>query len=218
MNGMRLALTGDFASAIEAFQRSRLSNGDAIEPALNLFQAYLDTERMNDAEVLASELARRWPDHEAVFVALAKWREKQGRPAEALQLIRDPRVNLAAESHAYPVYLRLLLANSRFEEAIIEAERGLSAPLWKSQALLTKGAALLSFSDVEGAIRSFEQLDSEGFGEGEPLRSGLLPLWTRALARAGDIGRAKALIDDALSRYPDHEGLTALRSELGSSE
>jgi tetratricopeptide (TPR) repeat protein len=214
MHGVQLALAGRFVEAIEAFERSLHLEPDALNPALNLLEAYQDAERWKDADELATRLLEQHPEQEAVLLALARLCERQGQVVEALAYISNPNVSRDRDSFAFPVYLRLLLANSQFQAALLEAERGLGSSLWRAQALLTRATAVSHLGEHKEALRLFEQLGSEGFGMGDPLRSGLTVSWAQALRRAGETEQAKRMLQENLAQNPQSEVLKELLSDI----
>jgi tetratricopeptide (TPR) repeat protein len=203
MRGVKLALRGDLDGAISSFETCLRLDPDALDPALNLLEAYQDAGRWADAESLADQLIRRWSDREPALVAVARLRQRQGRPEEGLALLRHPKVRITTESFAYPVYLRLLLGAGRFDEALREAERGLSSTVFSAHARLARGEALSHIGRHEEALRMLQELDAQEFGLGDPLRSGLLPIRAAAMVRAGESESARQLLLQALERTHD---------------
>lgn len=171
-----MALRGEFEGAAAAFERSRDLDPDAVEPALNLFEAYQSLNRSEEAEALAAELLRRWPTDQSARVAVARFNEWRGACAEALALLRSPGIDVGANSPAYPDYLRLLLADGRFEEAVLEARRGRDS-LYRPDALLTMAIGQLKLGEADLASKTLALLDLDEYAE-------LLKEWGERLSRS----------------------------------
>lgn len=205
-----LAMRGDVPSAIEKYQRCRHEWPDRFEPALQLLDLFTSEQRFDEADVVASEIVRRWPRDPDAAHALSRLRELQGRPVEALALLRGSGARLFPDSNAYPDYLRLLLANSRYDEAVIEADLGLERPvLWRPMALLAKIIALVQQGRGGETLPLFEELDVDDFAD-------LVDDWAAHLKRAGVLGRIQENLERTAAAAPAHARLASLRRRFSS--
>ncbi len=198
-------MAGDGAAAIEHFERSFARKSDGATGA-NLLQCYIDAKRFKEANALSAKLLTDWPDNPAVLGSVAHLAEQQGQPAVALSLLRDESIDLDAASAVYPFYLRLLVENGRFEEALQEADRGFNS-LWRIEASISRGLSLLHFGDDRQAIACLRQIDFEEFRE-------LLGEWAQALHNTGIAQTVAALLDGAIARNPDEDLLRRVRESL----
>ncbi len=193
--GILLALRGELDAAAEALELSRRLDPDAVDPVLNLFETYQKLGRASEAAALEEELLRRWGEDQAVLVAAAQYREEQGRSADALDLVRSRFVDPSETSLAYPHYLRLLLANGRFEEAFLEARRGFNS-LYRPDALLATALGRLHFGEMAQANETLASFDPNEFAD-------LLRAWGRRLQRSNVADRLRALVHQNLQQFPD---------------
>lgn len=208
LKGLELAMRGKRAQAIEAFERSHRLNPYALDPALNLLESYQEEGRMAEADALAGELLRRWPNEQAALVSVAKLREAQGRLDEALKLIRDRHVDTTINSLAYPAYLRILLENQHYDEALIEAQAALqSLTLWTPYAMLTRIIALLHFKEYEMLRRQLAEFDVDEFAD-------LIDDHAARMKQAGALEQVRRLFANARAQLPDEEKLKKLSARF----
>lgn len=204
--GVELAMRGQLADAAEALQRSRQLNVDALDPALNLFEVHQKLGHDSEARALEAELIRRWPNDQLALVAIARFREWNGQAAEALALLRGGQVDLREASLAYPDYLRLLIANGAFEEALLEGRRGLNS-LFRPDALLAMLLGQLHFGEGGLAQETLDLLDPREY-------SGLLQEWGERLRRSGGAERVKPLLARTSGQLGDDSKWKALGRAL----
>ncbi|HYJ88263.1 MAG TPA: tetratricopeptide repeat protein [Pyrinomonadaceae bacterium] len=208
LKGLELAMRGKHVEAIEAFERSSRLNRYALDPALNLLESYMKVERTAEADALADELLKLWPNEQAALVSVAELREAQGRPDEALKLILDRHVDSTINSLAYPAYLRLLLENEQYDEAMSEAEAALQSPtLWTPYAMLARIIALLHFKEYEMLQRRLAEFDVEEFAD-------LVDDTAARMKQAGALDQAKRLFADARRHLPHDETLKKLSARF----
>ena len=163
---------------------------------------------MAEADALASHLLKLWPHEQAALVSVAKLREAQGRLDESLKLIRDRHVDITVNSLAYPVYLRILLENQRYDEAVIEAQAALQSPtLWTPYAMLTRIIALLHFKEYEMLRRQLAEFDVDEFAD-------LIDDCAARMKQAGALEQVKRLLADARAELPDEEKLKKLSAHF----
>lgn len=184
---------------------------DAAQPddpdvATRLIDAYGDAGRHAQADALVARALERWPAHPGIRLAAARHREETGHPAEALALLRE-HVDLDASAPAYPVYLRVLLGAERYEEALLEANRGMSS-LWEPHAVLTRAVALAHFGDPRQAAELLARLDPVRYAR-------LIRTWARALRSSGALSRVLALLDEVRATQPDLPVLSTILSAAG---
>jgi hypothetical protein len=104
-------------------------------------------------------------------------------------------VDLSETSLAYSHYLRLLLANGRFEEAFLEARRGFDS-LYRPDALLATALGRLHLGEMAQANETLASLDPNEFAD-------LLRTWGRRLQRSNVADRLRALVRQNPQQSPD---------------
>lgn len=197
LRGLQLALRGEHAKAIEAFERSRRLNPDALDPALNLMESYQEEGLLAEADVVAGELLELWPNEHAALFSVAKLREAQGRPTEAFELIRRPHFDVSGDSLAFPFYLRVLIENQRYQEADNAAKAALkSSTLWRPHAVLTRIITLLQFKEYDKLRRYVAEFDVDGFTD-------LVNDCAAHMRQAGALKPVKKLFDDGQKQLSD---------------
>jgi tetratricopeptide (TPR) repeat protein len=195
MRGLRLALQGDHAGAIEALKRSLELNPGAVDPALALVDAYRDAGLFGEADALASRLRARHPGEPAVALTVARLRERQGRAADALALLDAAGAGRDSNDQAYPVRLRLLLANHRYADALHDAQPGLEMA-WRMAARLAEGIALITTGRVAEGMDALDHVDTREFAD-------LLHEWASALGPSPALREMVTALVEASARFPD---------------
>lgn len=209
--GLKLALKGDWEGATAAFERSRGRHDDVLAPALNLLDGYQRLGRMDEAAALAEEVLKRWPDEHHALLAVARLRERQGRPNEALELMRHAAVNSGPDSIAYPTYLRLLIENRRWDEAAIEARWAFQQPSsWIAPAQLTQILTLFHAGEHQRALGILEQLNVAEY-------ISLLDDWATCMHAAGAIEEVRQLLTDAMRVAPNNGKLVILHRQFSNT-
>jgi tetratricopeptide (TPR) repeat protein len=211
LQGTAAMLRGAPDEAIAAFRRSLALDDNLIEARVNLLDAYQAAGKLAEADAEAEELLRRRPEDQAVLTAVAGLREQEGRMDDALALMRSPFVNLSPASNAYPSYLRMLVGAQHWEEASLESRWAFKMDtLWRPQALLAAGLALLHFHDYPLARERLAQLDVANF-------SALIDDWARRFARSGALPKLRALLDESVAAAPGDASLEELRRRFASA-
>jgi tetratricopeptide (TPR) repeat protein len=188
LRGTAAALRGDLDAAIDAFERALERDPTSLPVRLSLLEALARVGRTDDADRIAEQLLELEPPESAAFTAVARLREREGRPGDAAALLA--RADVVHDLSAYALYLRVLVEEGRFEEALLEAERGLGWELARPYALLTKGVSLLHFGDHAGAVEAFDQLDPRGYDD-------LLADWADGVRAANRADGALCLLEAA---------------------
>lgn len=207
LQGVRLALEGQMAGAVAAFERSRQLDPEALMPALNLLDAYRDAGRMAEADALAEEMLRKWPGDGGVHLGVARLRLKQGRVEDALRHVRDPSVDQGVNAFAFPLLLRLLLAAGRHDEVLREVERAGEDTFWRMDVRLARAFAHLLKGERDAALRALEGADIAAFGA-------LVSSWAEALRPRGALDGVKRALAEALAAAPGHIPLRQLHDRL----
>jgi tetratricopeptide (TPR) repeat protein len=204
--GTAAALRDDFDTAVAAFERSLASDPESVLAALSLIDAYARLGRIDEADRLATGLLARHPADGGVLVAAARLRERQGRVAEAIELLSG--ADLVGDLSAYVLYLRLLVEAARYEEALLEAERGIASLIPRPHARLAKGISLLHFDDIAGAVALLDEVDPDGFER-------VLVSWAHGLRAAGAANRVATLLQRPAAADPSGTA-AALRRMLSN--
>lgn len=211
MRAMVAATKRDYATAIDAYAHSLALDPDYLTARIGLFDSYKSAGRTDEAAAMVDELLRRAPREGGVLQAVADLRERQGRFAEALELMRSPYVNLSPSANAYPFYLHLLVAAGHWEEAAIEAGCAFKTEtLWTADALVARILTLLHFHEYEQARAALAQLDLGSFGA-------LVAEWAEGFARSGVLAPLRQLLDEAAAAMGDEPRLRAFAAYFGKS-
>jgi tetratricopeptide (TPR) repeat protein len=205
LRGVAAALRDDLDAAIVEFESAVEAEPSSLPALLGLLDALVRSGRIDEADAVAAQLLARNPPESAALAAVARLRERQARSVDAADLLS--RADLGHDLAAYALYLRVLIEEGRFEEAILEAERGLDWDLARPQALLTKGLSLLHFGDLAGAANTLDEVDSVSF-------DALLSDWASGLGMAKKTDDALRLLDPVLRGPPRSETAAVLARKL----
>jgi len=206
--GSAASLRNDFETAIAAFEGILQRDPSSVDALLGLLDALVRVDRLDDAERVAQQLLAQEPADSGVFVGVARLRERQRRVDDAAELLQ--RANIGQDLAAYTLYLRVLIEQERFTEALLEAERGLEWELARPSALLAKGLSLLYFGDTAGAARTLDELDPEGFDN-------LLANWAAGLRAAGKADVVQHLVEPILQGQRPSATAAALARKLSEA-
>jgi len=201
LRGTAAALRDDLTGAIEAFERALDRDPSSLPAQLGLLDALARAGRLDDADRIAEQVLGRELVESGAFTAVARLREQQGRPGDAAALLTE--ADLGKDLSAYALYLRVLIEEGRFEEALLEAERGLDWDLARPYALLAKGLSLLRVGEQTAAVETLAGVDAEEYDE-------LLSEWSSGVSASG---RADDVLH-VLAAAPHNETATALTRKL----
>jgi tetratricopeptide (TPR) repeat protein len=201
LRGTAAALRDDFDAAIDAFERALERDPSSLPAQLGLLDALARAGRLGDADRIAEQVLAREPADSGMLTAVARLREQQGRPGDAAALVA--RADLGHDLPAYTLYLRVLIEEGRFEEVVLEAERGLGWDLARPYALLAKGLSLLHFGDHAGAAEALARVDAKSYDD-------LLSEWSSGLSASGRVDGLLRL----LAAAPESETASALARKL----
>jgi pentatricopeptide repeat protein len=208
----QLILEGRHAEAIEPLRRCRVFAPDDRAVSLNLFKSLLRVGELEEAEAMVEEMRRRWGTDQPVLVAIARLREAQHRLPEALELIRDLHINIAETSIAYPDYLRILVENERWDEAVIESLRGVRSPIAaKADPLLARIFSTLALDEPDMAMEAAEALARAD-------RDAVIASWIRQVATSGALPIMRKLIEAGVAQRPQSAGLRSLLDRIAAAD
>jgi hypothetical protein len=206
-----LIFAGRHAEAIEPLRRCHAYDPSDQGVALDLFDSLVHCERLDEAETMVADLRARWASDEPVLVALAELRESQRRLPEALALIQDLNIDVGASALAYSDYLRILVENQRWDEAVIESLRGIDDPAGaKGDAWLTRVFSTLALDEPKMAADAAQALEQEQADE-------VVEHFLRRTKAAGVLPMLRRLLDGGVAAQPGSAALKRLRDRFDDS-
>ena len=211
--GQLFLLTGDPARAVEPFERALDLRPTDLPTIVRLGEAYLDRDRVEDAERLFTHGQEIAPESAAVLEGLGRARLALGEQAGAVELLEQV---LALDPQATRVHYRLALAYRGLgdrERAERHLERrgdgrpGLRDPLMQdyywllesADAYHNRGRLAMEAEEYTAAVEMFRRgLDLDPDSAEIRHALGLALYWM------GDADRAVAEFEETLRRTPGH--------------
>jgi hypothetical protein len=189
------------------FERALESDPQSLPALINLMDLYREDGDATRARQMATRALAADANQPAVIAAVARLLEGEHRSGEALSLIRDGGLHLNAHAPVFPLYLRLLLEEGRYEEVVLEARRGFET-IWRVDSLLTIAVAMLHFKDPTQAAQYLDLVDWS-----PELRGGAR--WVSAIQRSQSLGTIRDLVDLGVKAQPASAGTRRLAELLG---
>jgi tetratricopeptide (TPR) repeat protein len=206
---------GDLEQALATLSEAEQLYPDQPEARLVRIATLLSERRQDEARaaIQAARAALEGEAEEAVAlrrrldVTLAQIQAQQGDAEAALVTLEGMVESHTSDLLAWRALIQVFIQQERAEEALTKLEAALAAgePPTDLYALVAQVHAMLGHEDeAEAALRTFATRSESP--------AAVLPLVELHSAR-GDAEAARAVLDEALERYPDEATLRLLRTE-----
>lgn len=205
--GMLLALKGKDAEAEADLRKAVELGGDALEPRLYLSSFLAGKKRLDEAAEALQGTRQGASENALALNAMAKLRLRQGRLAEALELLHKAKAADPGLLMTYYNLAALSIATGKPEEAGRQFDEALAQSPADIRALLGAAAAREAKGEYDKALTFYTRASATG------LPQGALALAEYHLRR-DDKARALLILDECLSKSPDALALWLLKSRV----